>query len=152
MTANIYKGYNLHSYTSDMREMIPFIQKDLPISTYLTFSQALNFLNEKYANAYAHVLRNIQNHYKMGTGLLDPHLPGLECGSLLVYIVELLKEYEDPTLWTHFGETLKQIALTCLQGCTHRLLADAIVLKRMKATKTKSDLDTDPTINEKTLG
>ena len=127
-TNAIYKGYNIHAYTSDISEAVR--------SSYLfivqhwgdyvherTFNRIIAELNDFFGPKP--VYDNLRSAYDIKAGTIhDPQVPKLNAAVLLEALWLTLKRINDPSTYAHFNETLNQIGTTCIQGITHRLFID----------------------------
>lgn len=79
------------------------------------------------------VFQNLEKNYRNGW-IIDPHLPALNSAVLLKAVWSEIQKRRDKSLVSHFGVTLDDIAQTCLQGVSHRLFYDYIIIVDQKTT------------------
>jgi len=129
--ARWYTGSNLHAYTHFLRDQLqqytPHAQGEL--LTLDEWNQTMAELERYYG--YKPALLNIKQHYRDGQ-LLNNELPGLNTAIVLNKLWKRLQQINEPSLFQHFGETLDQIAMTCLAGVTDRIMQDWMVISEQK--------------------
>lgn len=115
----IYLGTDIHAYTHQMNQIKPSTQSDT-ISD-VEFQSILQDMQQVYGSKVA--FTNLKNVYRQGF-ILDPEVPHTNFALILQQLWMKLRELNEDSAYRHFGETLDQIGMTCIQGVTHRLLID----------------------------
>jgi len=132
--ASFYKGWNVHSYTSDLQihsNLIDFFRNE-PSLSHDEWHALLDELRSIYGNMDA--LRNMNNVFvKSMWSIPDPQLSNLDSAKVLRY---LWKNHirHSASLRSHFRETLQDIGHTCIQGISHRLIALFVALNDASST------------------
>ena len=126
----IYKGPDIHAYTSQVREMVDIYMPEVyeKYGDKLSREELENLLLEfekKFGPKVTY--SNIRNNFHNGR-IFDKDVPKLNCAILLKVIWEILNEKNDASLYKHFDETLNQICSTCIQGISFRLFLDYVAL------------------------
>jgi hypothetical protein len=134
-TPSFYRGDNIHSYTSYIRERQDIVNKKLHPYERTQFLQCWQEAVEKYYSNTSTSSDNNLNNIKNGlenilatSEQLDQEVQDLHIGQLFQNIWKRLLEFNEPSMFSHFKETIEQIGNTCIQGVSHRLFEDAIVL------------------------
>jgi hypothetical protein len=129
----MYRGYDLHAYTSYLQSRLPsYIQDtntlypDSTVSVEL-WENTLQAIQSHYGSSVVPALHNINRYFKNGA-ILSPELPGMNFAVLLILLWNTVCDASDFSLFTHLQETLEDIGTTCLAGITDRLFADWIAL------------------------
>lgn len=125
-TDGIYRGWNVHGYTDQFRAVIPTTNFLHRVDS-LPFLATLEEIRQRYGNRLA--LCSMRTHFKAGR-IQDPDLPSVNVALVLLALWRLIKRIDHPSIYEHFSETLNQIGATCIQGMSHRLLADWVALSR----------------------
>lgn len=135
----INQGTDIHAYTIQFQTILDEVQETLKHYDLCIhdeeFEELISVMKNKYGNKPA--FNNIQRSYSNGR-IIDPQLPGLNIALLLKVLWLLLCEVNDESIYAHFQETLDMIGETCIQGVSHRLCYDYIVLKRDLESKIKN--------------
>lgn len=118
----IYHGDNVHSYTNQIRSLLPTYRDFVDgVLTDDDWQSLVKQLREKYGNHPA--IQNMCRHFKNGR-ITDPQLKELNTAILLQELWDLIKDV--PALSNHFKETLDTIGSTCIQGISHRIFIDFV--------------------------
>lgn len=140
---SLYKGWDVHSYTSDMRQLAPYLTRssllwynqDEKVVPHLALlrTDAEQLLHEisLWIGAQHPATLNLYHSIQWTSTtaqLLDPDLPNSDVLIVLYRMWWTLKQLKEPSLWCHFRETWDDINMTCKQGITHRILSDACVI------------------------
>lgn len=115
----VYLGTDIHAYTHQMNQIKPSTQSD-PISD-MEFQSILKDMQQVYGSKVA--FTNLKNVYRQGF-ILDPEVPHTNFALILKQLWMKLRDLNEDSAYKHFGETLDQIGMTCIQGVTHRLMID----------------------------
>jgi hypothetical protein len=115
----VYLGTDIHAYTHQMNQIKPSTQSD-PISD-MEFQSILQDMQQVYGSKAA--FTNLKNVYRQGF-ILDPEVPHTNFALILQQLWMKLRDLNEDSAYRHFGETLDQIGMTCIQGVTHRLMID----------------------------
>ena len=137
----IYVGDNIHSYSYQIRSMFHTYNQDKCMEGVLDqqeWSLLLRDLQMHYGQKAA--IFNFSRNF-IGGFITDPDVPGLNAAKLLKILWNQIKEVNEPSLYSFFGETLDQISNTCIQGISHRLFIDYVALN-------SPDECTSPTNNQ----
>ena len=128
----LWKGTNIHLYTPMLQqvlnngEILSKLESQYGrMVTEETFETILKDLTKKYGSKPTY--SNLKTNFKKGF-IRDPELPGLNSAVLLQALWAQLEPSKDASLHQHFNETLNEIGVTCIQGISHRLLMDYLVL------------------------
>ena len=114
---NLYKGYDIHAYTIDIKKIKGFEEMQ---SMDIVF---LDEILEKHPKCIVGI-NNIKNNTKLGY-LVDPEIEGV---NILQVLKSLWDKIKNTDLENHFEETLIDIGPTCIQGISHRIIMDWIAI------------------------
>jgi hypothetical protein len=116
----IYLGTDIHAYTNQINEIAAhtMVSHSVP-------NEAFELILTQMHNKYGHkeVFQNLRNVFRQGS-IIDPQVPHINFAFILKQLWEKLVQLNEDSAFDHFGETLDQIGMTCIQGVTHRLLID----------------------------
>lgn len=121
LPAAVYRGYDVHAYTSQIAQACG---ADTTLTGELTdevFQSLLGDLERRLGPKPAY--QNFRQHYRAGA-IRDPELPGVNVAVLLQKVWERVQRAADESMQRHFAETLDDIGMTCIQGISHRLFLD----------------------------
>lgn len=115
----IYLGTDIHAYTQQVNQLNISTQLDPILDSEFQF--ILQDMQQVYGPKEA--FSNLKNVYSRGM-ISDPEVPHINFALILKQLWSKLRELNEDSAYRHFGETLDQIGMTCIQGVTHRLLID----------------------------
>lgn len=122
----MYKGWNVHAYTPDMRlaaePWLKQLRAPLSAAEHAALAQELR---QHYAASRA-VKRMLRAYRPEHGGFVDAQLSSVNVSRLLAEVWRLVRQ--EASLRQGFGELLADIGGTCLQGQSHRLLAYYVAL------------------------
>lgn len=123
----MYRGDNVHAYTSDIKEMLPKLRLliDQMVPANINYNELFEEIEHKLGRKDA--IQNIKNSsvYAQGSHTLkDNDLEGIDCLHLLFVVWQYVKD--NPSLQAHFSATLDQVGMTCIQGISHRIIGDIV--------------------------
>ena len=122
----MYKGWDVHAYTSILLEIIQNNPEYMFIETISQelFDQTLNDITQYVrSNKAQSTLNSMKQLYDpILKGYFDPELQNLNIPLLLYHTWNLVKHFNDNSIYNGFDELLTDIGNTCIQGHSHRLL------------------------------
>ena len=122
-----YAGENVHAYTTFIKNNLHLYLPRL-LENHLTDDEFKTIISEMETKfGFKPAFNNLKQHFRQGK-IVDPEIPDLNSAILLKLIWEKLKNLQDYSMFNHFNETLDQIGMTCIQGCSHRLFGDYIAI------------------------
>jgi len=136
----MWKGYNIHSYSKDINDIIELdriyyknkFNKNVPEEIFLT---TLKEIKQKYGTTEKKNIcySNLLCQYKNGW-IRDPKISTVNFAHIFVVVWRIVqrKSRSSDDLYEHFSETLNDIGSTCVQGISHRLFMDYILLKNLQ--------------------
>lgn len=121
--------FNVHSHyvTRLLTPWIAIAQARFPLSLHvssLEFQHTMDDIYHKYGDVVKPPLENIMRAYHDGM-IMDSQLPNINFAVLLYAIWYWIRKH-DSYVW--FRDMLLDIGTTCLNGITHRLLLNYIVI------------------------
>ena len=128
----MYKGWDVHSYTSDFRQVIQSLEIPAKVDPAAN-ATLIGELKAKYAGkskALEAIAKMNLRYNADRQGYVDPALSGVNVSGILQKTWETVKGEEDESVFAGFGGILADIGGTCIQGDSHRLLSYWIALRR----------------------
>ena len=118
-----YKGWDVHAYTPQMKEVVKEIQLVDKLSP-IVHEQMIQEIKGKYTSkpqALIAISKMNSRYSAEIQGYIDPDI-GINVSALLHLTWRRVKEINDDSLYNAFAETCAEIGNTCIQGDSHRLL------------------------------
>lgn len=133
----IYKGWDVHAYTSDFKSVLDeFYYHDNTLdhntARQLVYSiqDALHQRRLATPQVVSALHKMLTRHYATARGYRDTQLRDLNVMALLRAFYHLVRRHDDESGWQMLAEALHDTHTTCTQGDSHRLAAWYIALKR----------------------